>query len=102
MIKKVTDWFWVMPIQNTELMKKGWREYQMVEAGNGIRLSIARTVESGLSEIHEIASGIETMDRAISLANEYDGDNYGNYNLIVIAIAVIMIPLSVWLIAELT
>lgn len=102
MIKKITDWFWTMPVENPDLKKDGWQEYQIVETGNGFRLSMARTIESGIGEIRVIASGIETMDRAIKLANEHDADNYGKFNVLVLAIAAIMIPLSVYLILSLS
>jgi hypothetical protein len=99
---KVTDWFWKLDVKSPYLIKQGWQTYQVVDHGGSFSVSLAKT-DGALKQVEPIAAKIESFDRAIELIEEYDSDmQNGRLNLIVIAIAVIMIPVSVWLIAELT
>ena len=99
---KVTDWFWKLDVKSPYLVKQGWQTYQVVDHGGSFSVSLAKT-DGALKQVEPIAAKIESFDRAIELIEEYDSDiQNGRFNLIVIAIAVIMIPVSVWLIAELT
>lgn len=99
---KVTDWFWKIDVKSPYLVKQGWQTYQVIDHGGSFSVSLAKT-DGALKQVEPIAAKIESFDRAIELIEEYDSDmQNGRLNLIVIAIAVIMIPVSVWLIAELT
>ncbi len=99
---KVTDWFWKLDVKSPYLIKQGWQTYQVVDHGGSFSVSLAKT-DGALKQVEPIAAKIESLDRAVELIKEYDSDiQNGRFNLIVIAIAVIMIPVSVWLIAELT
>lgn len=99
---KVTDWFWKLDVKSPYLIKQGWQTYQVVDHGGSFSVSLAKT-DGALKQVEPMAAKIESFDRAIELIEEYDSDmQNGRLNLIVIAIAVIMIPVSVWLIAELT
>ncbi len=99
---KVTDWFWKLDVKSPYLIKQGWQTYQVVDHGGSFSVSLAKT-DGALKQVEPIAAKIESLDRAVELIKEYDSDiQNGRLNLIVIAIAVIMIPVSVWLIAELT
>ena len=99
---KVTDWFWKLDVKSPYLIKQGWQTYQVVDHGGSFSVSLAKT-DGALKQVEPMAAKIESFDRAIELIEEYDSDmQNGRFNLIVIAIAVIMIPVSVWLIAELT
>ncbi len=99
---KVTDWFWKLDVKSSYLIKQGWQTYQVVDHGGSFSVSLAKT-DGALKQVEPIAAKIESLDRAVELIKEYDEETQGGgLNLIVIAIAVIMIPISVWLIAELT
>ena len=99
---KVTDWFWKIDVKSPYLVKQGWQTYQVIDHGWSFSVSLAKT-DGALKQVEPMAAKIESFDRAIELIEEYDSDiQNGRFNLIVIAIAVIMIPVSVWLIAELT
>lgn len=99
---KVTDWFWKIDVKSPYLVKQGWQTYQVVDHGGSFSVSLAKT-DGALKQVEPIAAKIESFERAVELIEEYDSDmQNGRLNLIVIAIAVIMIPVSVWLIAELT
>lgn len=99
---KVTDWVWKLDVKSPYLIKQGWQTYQVVDHGGSFSVSLAKT-DGALKQVEPMAAKIESFDRAIELIEEYDSDiQNGRFNLIVIAIAVIMIPVSVWLIAELT
>ena len=99
---KVTDWFWKIDVKSPYLVKQGWQTYQVIDHGGSFSVSLAKT-DGALKQVEPMAAKIESFDRAIELIEEYDSDmQNGRLNLIVIAIAVIMIPVSVWLIAELT
>ena len=99
---KVTDWFWKLDVKSPYLIKQGWQTYQVVDHGGSFSVSLAKT-DGALKQVEPIAAKIESFDRAIELIEEYDSDiQNGRFNLIVIAIAVIMIPVSVWLITKLT
>ena len=99
---KVTDWFWKLDVKSPYLIKQGWQTYQVIDHGGSFSVSLAKT-DGALKQVEPMAAKIESFDRAIELIEEYDSDiQNGRFNLIVIAIAVIMIPVSVWLIAKLT
>ena len=99
---KVTDWFWKLDVKSPYLIKQGWQTYQVVDHGGSFSVSLAKT-DGALKQVEPMAAKIESFDRAIELIEEYDSDiQNGRFNLIVIAIAVIMIPVSVWLITKLT
>ena len=98
---KVTDWFWKIDVKSPYLVKQGWQTYQVVDHGGSFSVSLAKT-DGALKQVEPIAAKIESFERAIELIAEYDEETQnGRFNLIVIAIAVIMIPVSVWLIAQL-
>lgn len=99
---KVTDWVWKLDVKSPYLIKQGWQTYQVVDHGGSFSVSLAKT-DGALKQVEPMAAKIESFERAVELIEEYDSDiQNGRFNLIVIAIAVIMIPVSVWLIAELT
>ncbi len=99
---KVTDWFWKLDVKSPYLIKQGWQTYQVVDHGGSFSVSLAKT-DGALKQVEPIAAKIESFERAVELIEEYDSDmQNGRLNLIVIAIAVIMIPISVWLITKLT
>ena len=101
-MRKVTDWFWKLDVKSPYLIKQGWQTYQVVDHGGSFSVSLAKA-DGALKQVEPIAAKIESFERAVELIEEYDSDmQNGRLNLIVIAIAVIMIPVSVWLIAELT
>ena len=98
---KVTDWFWKIDVKSPYLVKQGWQTYQVIDHGGSFSVSLAKT-DGALKQVEPIAAKIESFERAIELIAEYDEETQnGRFNLIVIAIAVIMIPVSVWLIAQL-
>lgn len=71
MFTKKTDYIWESPITNSSLLADGWDYYRIVKSGDVYSLKMIMDLGE-IRNYNELASGVESFDKCVAIAKEYD------------------------------